>query len=46
EVVTGTAYLGRSGDEVKTAGGPVAAGYVVNAAGLYADRVARDFGFA
>jgi L-2-hydroxyglutarate oxidase LhgO len=44
-VVTGTAYLGRSGNEVRTSTGTVATGYVVNAAGLYADRVARDYGF-
>ncbi len=44
-VVTGTAYLGRSGTEVRTSAGTVASGYVVNAAGLYADRVARDYGF-
>lgn len=42
----GCAYAGRSGTRVKTAGGEVEAGFVVNAAGLYADRVARDFGFS
>lgn len=41
-----TAYLGREGKVVRTAGGPIEAGYVVNAAGLYADRVARDYGFS
>lgn len=42
----GCAYLGRSGRTVRTSRGEVEAGYVVNAAGLYADRVARDFGFS
>lgn len=41
-----TAYLGREGEVVRTSGGPIEAGYVVNAAGLYADRVARDYGFS
>ena len=41
-----TPYLGREGRIVKTSRGPIEAGFVVNAAGLYADRVARDFGFS
>ncbi|MEQ1919547.1 MAG: FAD-dependent oxidoreductase [Elusimicrobiota bacterium] len=40
-----TAYLGREGRAVLTSAGPIEAGFTVNAAGLYADRVARDFGF-
>ena len=43
---TGTAYLDRTSDGVRTSDGAIAAGYVVNAAGVYADRVARHFGFA
>jgi L-2-hydroxyglutarate oxidase LhgO len=39
-------YLGRRGRVVRTAAGDVEAGCVINAAGLYADRVARDFGFS
>lgn len=46
EVRPGTRYLGRTPGGVLTSAGPVAAGYVVNAAGLYADRVARDYGFS
>ncbi len=42
----GTAYAGRTKDGVRTSRGDLAAGFVVNAAGLYADRVARDFGFS
>jgi L-2-hydroxyglutarate oxidase LhgO len=40
------AYAGRDGRAVRTSKGRLEAGFVVNAAGLYADRVARDFGFS
>lgn len=46
QVLTGAAYLGRTGDIVRSALGDFEAGYVVNCAGLYADRVALDFGFS
>ena len=39
-------YLGRKGKILRTVAGEVEAGFTVNAAGLYADRVARDFGFS
>jgi len=42
----GARYLGRAGDAVRTTAGDYNPGYVVNAAGLYADYVARGFGFA
>ena len=42
----GTRVLGLSERGVETTGGPIAHGYVVNAAGLYADRIARGFGFS
>lgn len=45
-VQLGSHYLGRSGGEILTSRGTIGAGYVVNAAGLYADRVGRDFGFS
>jgi L-2-hydroxyglutarate oxidase LhgO len=45
-VRTGCAYLGRDGKGVRTTLGRIEAGYVVNAAGLYADRIAKDYGFA
>jgi len=45
-LVAGAAYLGRQGDTVRTAAGPIVAGYVVNAAGVYADHIAHDFGYA
>lgn len=44
-IETATAYHGVTDRGVVTSRGPVAAGYVINAAGLHADRVARDFGF-
>ncbi|HWI59576.1 MAG TPA: FAD-dependent oxidoreductase, partial [Bacillota bacterium] len=40
------AYLGRTNGRIRTRAGEFDAGYVVNAAGLYADQVARDFGFS
>ena len=43
---TGVCYLGRVGDKVLTSAGEVKSEYVVNAAGLYADKIARDFGFS
>ncbi len=42
----GEAYAGRDGRVVRTSKGKLEAGFVVNAAGLYADVVARDFGFS
>lgn len=43
---TQTAYRGYRRGVVQTSGGGISCGYVINAAGLYADKVARDFGFA
>jgi L-2-hydroxyglutarate oxidase LhgO len=40
------AYLGRANGRLATRAGDFQAGFLVNAAGLYADRVARDFGFS
>jgi L-2-hydroxyglutarate oxidase LhgO len=40
------AYLGRANGRLTTRAGDFEAGCVINAAGLYADRVARDFGFS
>jgi L-2-hydroxyglutarate oxidase LhgO len=48
-VRTGSPYLGRTQGQpgvVRTGAGEFAPGYVVNCAGLYADRVALDFGFS
>ncbi len=43
---TGTRYLRKSKGGVATSSGTISTGYVINAAGLYADRIAHDFGFA
>ena len=40
-----TKYLKRTGAVVHTTQGDFEAGKIINCAGLYADRVARDFGF-
>ena len=45
-ILNGARYLGREGRTVRTTHGDLEAGYVINAAGLYADRIAKDFGFA
>ena len=42
----GTKYLGLSNGSLLTNKGKRTSGYVVNAAGAYADKVARDFGFS
>ena len=44
-VETRTAWRGRRGTKVLTSTDAIEAGYVVNAAGLYADRVAQAYGF-
>ena len=46
QLLTGTRYLGVKDGVVSTTRGKIAAGYVINAAGLYADKVAREFGFS
>src|SRR5687768_3856877 len=46
QLLCGVRYLSLRKEQVETTGGTHDAGYVVNAAGLYADRIARDFGFA
>ena len=42
----GVSYIKKHDKTLKTSAGPYQAGYVVNAAGLYADKVARDYGFS
>ncbi|HEY4732592.1 MAG TPA: FAD-dependent oxidoreductase, partial [Gammaproteobacteria bacterium] len=43
---SGVKYLCRKGDEIKTSQDSYNAGYTINASGLYADKVAADFGFS
>jgi len=45
-ILTSTRYLGNRNGVVSTTQGDIHAGYVVNAAGLYADRIAQDYGFS
>lgn len=45
-VLAGVAYRGRAGHDVLTDHGRISTGYVINTAGLYADKIARDFGFS
>ena len=42
----GTAFRRRRGNEIETSQGRWSAGYVVNCAGLHADRIAKQFGFS
>jgi len=42
----GAAYRGRDNRKVRTNQDGIEAGYVVNAAGLYADKIAMDYGFS
>lgn len=46
EIQFNTAYVARQGRRVRTNRGDIEAGYVVNAAGLYADKIAMDYGFS
>lgn len=45
-VLRDTAYLSASANRIRTNRGQFEAGYIINAAGLYADKIARDFGFS
>jgi len=45
-ILTDTRYTGRKNGGIRTTQGDIEAGYVINAAGLYADKIARDYGFA
>jgi L-2-hydroxyglutarate oxidase LhgO len=46
ELVLGCAYRGRDGRVVRTSRGDFECGYLVNAAGLHADTIARGHGFS
>lgn len=48
DIRTDTAYLkvDKENSRIKTTKGEYSAGYVVNAAGLYADRIALEYGFS
>ena len=42
----GVQFLSANKQNIQTSAGPYQVGYVVNAAGLYADRIAQGFGFS
>lgn len=46
QILYNTKFLGAKDGVVSTTQGEISAGYVINAAGLYADKIAKDFGFA
>lgn len=46
QIQCGTAYRRRNNGKVLTNQDNIEAGYVVNAAGLYADKIAMDYGFS
>lgn len=46
DIRSDTAFLRPEGRGVLTSRGRIRAGYVINAAGLYADKIARQFGFS
>ncbi len=46
DVRCGVRYISRTRQGLRTSSGFYQAGYVVNSAGLYADTIARDFGFS
>lgn len=45
-ILTGAPYLRKEGEVIMTPKDRFATGHVVNAAGLYADKIALDFGFS
>jgi L-2-hydroxyglutarate oxidase len=46
EIHNGVSFVKKTSSGIMTSSGTYQAGYVVNAAGLYADRIAREFGFS
>lgn len=45
-IKSGVAFVGTAGRTIQTTEHRYEAGYVINAAGLYADKIARQFGFS
>lgn len=46
EICVNTAFISHQGKMIKTSKGNVESGYLINAAGLYADKIALDYGFS
>lgn len=45
-IITNTRFESCNGTRVKTGTGNIECGYIINAAGLHADKIARQFGFS
>lgn len=45
-LLTNTRYLAKTDEGILTSAGPLSAHFIINAAGLYADKIALDFGFS
>lgn len=46
ELITDSAFIKSKGNLIYTSKGMIEAGFVINSAGLYADKIAQDFGFS
>tara|TARA_B100000686_G_scaffold354743_1_gene466881 strand:+ start:1210 stop:2412 length:1203 start_codon:yes stop_codon:yes gene_type:complete len=46
KIYTGVKYIGKTSQGIMTSQGKYSAKFIVGAAGLYADKVAKDFGFS
>ncbi|MBA3613212.1 MAG: L-2-hydroxyglutarate oxidase [Nitrospirales bacterium] len=46
QIRCGVQYLKKTQEGIFTSGGAFNVGYLINAAGLYADKIAKDFGFS
>ncbi len=46
DLLNDTAYVEKINDKVITSNGEFEPGYIINAAGLYADKIARDYNFS
>lgn len=46
DLLTNTCYKQKTNGGVLTTAGPIAADFIINAAGLYADKIAFDFGYS
>lgn len=45
-IICNCRYLQKTPDGILTSSGSIVAGFIINAAGLYADKIALDFGFS
>ena len=45
-ILNNTAYVAKNNNELVSSNGNFSPGYLINAAGLYADKIAKDYGFS